>query len=111
MGESPASIALHMKQHPEGDGVVLGDETRLRQIVTNLARYGPRSLRKDTYAEFHILIQQRMQIYTNRWQTNHKDPISIAIPFQVCPIGAKPIHAQERNVGGKPVRTSFPVRD
>jgi hypothetical protein len=38
MGESPASIALHMKQHPDGEGIVLGDETRLRQIVTNLAR-------------------------------------------------------------------------
>jgi len=37
MGESPASIALHMKQHPDGEGIVLGDETRLRQIVTNLA--------------------------------------------------------------------------
>jgi hypothetical protein len=39
MGESPASIALHMEQYPEGEGIVLGDETRLRQIVTNLARY------------------------------------------------------------------------
>lgn len=38
MGQSPESIAVHMKQHPEGDGVVLGDETRLRQIITNLAR-------------------------------------------------------------------------
>jgi len=37
MGESPTSIALHMEQYPEGEGIVLGDETRLRQIVTNLA--------------------------------------------------------------------------
>ncbi|KZP17575.1 hypothetical protein FIBSPDRAFT_920629 [Athelia psychrophila] len=37
MGESPGAIRAHMKQHPEGDGMVLGDETRLRQIITNLA--------------------------------------------------------------------------
>lgn len=37
MGETPDNIRAHMKQHPEGDGMVLGDETRLRQIITNLA--------------------------------------------------------------------------
>ncbi|KAF7356425.1 Histidine kinase [Mycena venus] len=37
MGESPAAISQHMKEHPEVSGVVTGDHVRLRQIVTNLA--------------------------------------------------------------------------
>ncbi|KAF8216735.1 hypothetical protein K438DRAFT_1797735 [Mycena galopus ATCC 62051] len=37
MGESPASIAQHMKEHPEVAGVVTGDHVRLRQVITNLA--------------------------------------------------------------------------
>jgi len=28
-----------MIEHPEGDGMVVGDQMRLRQIVTNLARW------------------------------------------------------------------------
>ena len=39
MGESQASIAEHLQVHPDVEGIVLGDETRLRQIITNLARY------------------------------------------------------------------------
>lgn len=40
MGESPAMIAKHMEEPSEEStlGTVIGDETRLRQIVTNLAR-------------------------------------------------------------------------
>lgn len=37
-GESTAAIAKHIKEHPDVDGIVVGDETRLRQIITNLAR-------------------------------------------------------------------------
>ncbi|KAJ6519016.1 hypothetical protein C8R45DRAFT_11286 [Mycena sanguinolenta] len=37
MGETPAAIAQHMKEHPRVAGVVTGDHVRLRQIVTNLA--------------------------------------------------------------------------
>ncbi|KAJ7809043.1 hypothetical protein B0H14DRAFT_3481734 [Mycena olivaceomarginata] len=37
MGESPAAISQHMKEHPEVAGVVTGDHVRLRQIITNLA--------------------------------------------------------------------------
>ncbi|KAJ7255430.1 hypothetical protein B0H12DRAFT_1113322 [Mycena haematopus] len=37
MGETPAAIAQHMKEHPHVAGVVTGDHVRLRQIVTNLA--------------------------------------------------------------------------
>lgn len=38
MGESQASITEHLRVHPDVEGIVLGDETRLRQIITNLAR-------------------------------------------------------------------------
>ena len=29
---------MKMAEHPDEDGIVVGDETRLRQIITNLAR-------------------------------------------------------------------------
>ena len=32
------AIEKHIKEKPDMDGVVMGDETRLRQIITNLAR-------------------------------------------------------------------------
>jgi signal transduction histidine kinase len=38
MGESADAIASHITEHPNVDGVVIGDESRLRQIITNLAR-------------------------------------------------------------------------
>jgi signal transduction histidine kinase len=38
MGERTDAIEKHLKAHPAGDGMVIGDETRLRQIITNLAR-------------------------------------------------------------------------
>lgn len=37
-GESDEAILRHIQEHPDVDGVVTGDETRLRQIITNLAR-------------------------------------------------------------------------
>jgi len=39
MGETASAIRKHMIEHPEGDGMVVGDQMRLRQIVTNLARW------------------------------------------------------------------------
>lgn len=30
---------MRLKEHPDEHGIVVGDETRLRQIITNLARY------------------------------------------------------------------------
>ncbi|KIM44414.1 hypothetical protein M413DRAFT_442397 [Hebeloma cylindrosporum] len=36
-GESDEAILRHMQENPSVDGVVTGDETRLRQIITNLA--------------------------------------------------------------------------
>ena len=39
IGESMDSIEKHIAEHPDVDGVVTGDETRLRQIITNLARW------------------------------------------------------------------------
>jgi len=40
MGQSCETIRKHIFDNPDVDGVVTGDETRLRQIITNLARYG-----------------------------------------------------------------------
>ncbi|PCH36400.1 hybrid sensor histidine kinase [Wolfiporia cocos MD-104 SS10] len=37
LGESKAVIDKHFKDLPDEDGIVVGDETRLRQIITNLA--------------------------------------------------------------------------
>ncbi|OCH85880.1 hypothetical protein OBBRIDRAFT_762246 [Obba rivulosa] len=37
MGESEAVINQRMREQPEEDGIVVGDESRLRQIITNLA--------------------------------------------------------------------------
>ncbi|KAF8892172.1 hypothetical protein BD779DRAFT_1784373 [Infundibulicybe gibba] len=37
MGENNDTIRRHIDKHPDVDGVVTGDETRLRQIITNLA--------------------------------------------------------------------------
>ena len=39
LGEAKDAIRNHIRDYPEVDGVVVGDETRLRQIITNLARY------------------------------------------------------------------------
>lgn len=36
LGESPDAITNRMAE--DEDGIVVGDETRLRQIITNLAR-------------------------------------------------------------------------
>jgi hypothetical protein len=38
-GENDEAIRQHIQEHPDVDGVVTGDETRLRQIITNLARW------------------------------------------------------------------------
>lgn len=37
--ENKEAIRDHIKNYPDVDGMVVGDETRLRQIITNLARY------------------------------------------------------------------------
>ncbi|RDB15349.1 Autoinducer 2 sensor kinase/phosphatase LuxQ [Hypsizygus marmoreus] len=37
MGEGADAITKHIADHPDVDGVVIGDESRLRQIITNLA--------------------------------------------------------------------------
>ncbi|KIP05565.1 hypothetical protein PHLGIDRAFT_128820 [Phlebiopsis gigantea 11061_1 CR5-6] len=36
-GESPEAVARHLSENPDEEGIVVGDETRLRQIITNLA--------------------------------------------------------------------------
>ncbi|KAK1220876.1 hypothetical protein PQX77_016324 [Marasmius sp. AFHP31] len=37
MDEQEDAIQRHLKEHPDVDGVVIGDEARFRQIITNLA--------------------------------------------------------------------------
>lgn len=38
MSEPEEAIVQRLQQKPDEDGIVVGDETRLRQIITNLAR-------------------------------------------------------------------------
>lgn len=40
LGETKESIQKHLTEHPSMDGIVAGDEARLRQIITNLASNG-----------------------------------------------------------------------
>jgi hypothetical protein len=37
-GETSEAIERHLEAYPDVDGVVMGDEARLRQVITNLAR-------------------------------------------------------------------------
>ncbi|KAH9945766.1 hypothetical protein B0H21DRAFT_693809 [Amylocystis lapponica] len=37
MGDTDAAIAQRLEDHPAETGIVVGDETRLRQVITNLA--------------------------------------------------------------------------
>ncbi|EIN11065.1 hypothetical protein PUNSTDRAFT_125617 [Punctularia strigosozonata HHB-11173 SS5] len=37
MGYDPATVTKMIEEHPDEDGVVVGDEMRLRQIITNLS--------------------------------------------------------------------------
>ena len=37
-GDSADVILKQLSENPGEDGIVIGDETRLRQIITNLAR-------------------------------------------------------------------------
>lgn len=39
MGYKEADVVRKLGENPEEDGIVVGDETRLNQIITNLARY------------------------------------------------------------------------
>ena len=38
MGETEDEIRQKLRDNPDEDGIVVGDETRLRQVITNLAR-------------------------------------------------------------------------
>lgn len=38
LGETTERIDKHIAEYPDVEGIVLGDESRLRQIITNLAR-------------------------------------------------------------------------
>lgn len=71
-GESQDAIARYMVENAEEDGIVVGDETRLRQIITNLARWVETVLRISVVAELNLL-QQRVQVYAGRWQADDHD--------------------------------------
>lgn len=74
-GDSSDVIARQLSEHPDEDGIVVGDETRLRQIITNLARcvqlsfplqyWVPSSRRRH--------MQQRVQVHAYRWKAHNRD--------------------------------------
>ena len=39
LGQGEEEVKQRLKMLPAEDGIVVGDETRLRQIITNLARF------------------------------------------------------------------------
>ena len=47
MGYTEADVVRKLAENPEEDGIVVGDETRLNQIITNLARYVLRAAYAD----------------------------------------------------------------
>lgn len=61
MGATPDEILTHLRDHPQGEGIVVGDEMRLRQIVTNLARLVTQPLSISVLTEMDL--QQCLEIY------------------------------------------------
>lgn len=39
LGQDRDKFEKYLEENPDEDGIVVGDEMRLRQIITNLARY------------------------------------------------------------------------
>jgi osomolarity two-component system, sensor histidine kinase SLN1 len=65
-GQNADEIKLHMDQHSDLDGIVVGDETRLRQVVTNLARFvlwAFLSLRRLTLAKAMRVSLRPLEVY------------------------------------------------
>ena len=77
MGESGDAISKHIKAHSQVDGVVTGDETRLRQIITNLARCAKKSI-SFCCSLIHAHFQQRLQVHSGWGQTHHLDTVDLA---------------------------------
>ena len=79
MGLGDEEIAKRMTL--DEDGIVVGDETRLRQIITNLARYvlvrlplsGVQGSTRDS--------QQRLQVHLGRWQALSNDSLNTTEPL------------------------------
>ena len=69
-GVSDDVIKQRLKGSPSEDGIVVGDETRLRQIITNLARSVVASVRDCYHSEFP---QQCMQVHPCWWPTHDHD--------------------------------------
>lgn len=71
-GMSEQEALRRIAEHPDEDGIMVGDETRLRQIVTNLARCAPIGTLADSTA--HVSVQQCVQVYSGRRATHHHNP-------------------------------------
>ena len=63
-GDSEDVILQKLSEFPGEDGIITGDETRLRQIITNLARQAALTPILDVQVTDISDAQQCLQIYT-----------------------------------------------
>ena len=83
MGYSEEAVTKKILVDSEEDGVVVGDETRLRQIITNLARYVLCGCSNVT--SFLMVSQQCVQVHTCRWPVDDHYQTYSSVSYGVIP--------------------------